>query len=175
MRSPRSLGLVMAVALALSLLPGAVGLAQLRTALVPSQASKLRPGELIRYFKVRPQDRQDGLPYQVLIVVTLDSCTVTTNQWQVVQKLNDAQRADIRETLSYQEAKDFARPFVPPEEPPKETTGPHSQLDSYLSFRLGSRVVAWNSRRFGSPRLPSLFDFLEVCHYQARQEKEKPD
>lgn len=169
------MGLVMAVALALSLLPGAVGLAQLRTALVPSQASKLRPGELIRYFKVRPQDRQDGLPYQVLIVVTPDSCTVTTNQWQVVQKLNEAQRADIRETLSYQEAKDFARPYVPPEEPPKETTGPQSQLDSYLSFRLGSRVVAWNSRKFGSPRLPSLFDFLEVCHYQARREKEKPD
>ena len=63
------------------------------------------------------------------IVVTPDSCTVTTNQWRVVQKLNEAQRADIRETLSYQEAKGLRAPMCR-RGAPKETTGPQSQLDS---------------------------------------------
>lgn len=166
---------LLVVGLGLSLAVAAVGQAQHRTALVPSQATKLRPGELVRYFKVRPQDLQGGLPYQVLVVVTAESCTVTTNQWQYVEKLNEAQRADIRETLQYQDAADFQRPPVPPEEPPSETTGPGSRLDSYLSFRRGTRVITWNSRKYGNPRLPSLFDFLEVCHYQAKKEKEKLD
>ncbi len=149
--------------------------AQLQKALSPSQATALRPGELIRYFKVRPGDLRAGLPYQVLVVVTSDTCTVSTNLWQDVQKLNEAQRSDVRETLQYQDAKDFRRPYVPPEEPPSEATGPNSRLDSYLSFRRGGKIITWNSRKYGSPRLPSLFDFLEVCHYLARKEKEKAD
>lgn len=162
---------LLVVALVLGL--ASEGRAQLRTALLPNQAIKLRPGELIRYFKVRPQDRTNGLPYQVLLVVTADSCSVSTNDWQVVEKLTEAQRTDIRETLQYQDAKDFQRPYVPPEEPPLEQTGPRSRLDSYLSFRRGKTIVSWNSRKYGSPMLPSLFDFLEVCHYLAKREKEK--
>jgi len=161
----------------LSLAWVSVGQAQLKTALSPAAATQLHPGELIRYFKVRPQDLTGGLPYQVLIVVTTDAYSVKTNQWEFTQKLNDAQKEDLQVSFGYQEAKDFRRPYLAPPPPADPTdqpaaTGPNSRLDYYLAFRKKGQTITWNSRKYGQPQLPSLFDFLEVCHYLARKNHE---
>lgn len=148
-------------------IPG-VASAQLRAALDPAAAIRLQPGDLMRYYKVRPAEVVDGLPYQVLIIVTTNACIVKTNKWELAERLTDAQKADLKETFGYQDPKDFRRPYEPPEEP----IAPRDRLDFYLSFRRQGTTISWNSIKFGKPRLPSLFDFLEVCHYLALKVKE---
>jgi hypothetical protein len=178
LREMRSLGAGLLAGLLLGVLPCpciAVSHAQLRSLLHPKTAIKLQKGELIRYYKVRPNDRIYDIPYQVLIIVTDSACIVKTNTWEFTEKLNDAQKADLKETISYQEAKDFHRPPAPPpppEDQPEERADPSMRIDYYLSFRKQGKAIAWNSVQFGRPQLPSLFDFLEVCHYLARKEKE---
>ena len=141
---------------------------QIKSTLKPGKATQLHPGDLIRYYKVRPADKIDGVPYQVLIVVTTGSCTVTTNKWEFINPLSDEQKADLSETIGYQDSRDFRRPQVAPTDP----ADPSSRLDYYLAFRRKGKTITWNSVKSAQPRLPSLFDFLEVCHYLAKKAKE---
>lgn len=143
--------------------------AQIKTKLKPEKAIKLRKGELVRYFKTRPTQIENGLPYQVLIVVTEETFTVKTNAWQHTEARNLKQRASLREDIGYVTLAKLN--MFPHEKGTKEEE--HERLFYYLSVRQGDKTITWNSKKHDPRGQVGLIEILEVYHYFAKQAKEK--
>lgn len=143
--------------------------AQIKTKLKPEEAIKLREGELVRYFKTRPTQMENGLPYQVLIVVTEETFTVKTNAWQHTEARNLKQRASLQESLEFVTYERLN--MFPHEKGTREDE--HDRLFFYLSARKGKEIITWNSKKHDLRGQLGLVEILEVYHYFAKEAKEK--
>jgi hypothetical protein len=160
---------VKACALTLAVLAACLAPAQIKTKLKPTEAMRLRKGELVRYFKTRPSEVENGLPYQVLLVVTPERCVVKTNKWEWEMTLNEKQKQSLKEDLDYLDYAHLNNYKHDKGTPEEERT----RLYMYLQARKGKRIIRWNSKVYEPRGAVLLIEKLEVWHYFAKQEMEK--
>lgn len=142
---------------------------QIKKKLAPETATRLGPGEVVRYFKTRPHEIENGLPYQVLIIVWPDHAIVKTNKWEFHMTLNGAQRQSLKEDLGYLDM-EHLNMYKHEKGTPEEERG---RLLMYLTAKKGKQTIRWNNKAYDARGQVLLIEALEVYHYFGRQEREK--
>jgi hypothetical protein len=137
----------------------AMALGQLRDLPDPIVATKLRPGEIVRYFKRGGRTRFGQ--YVVLVAVTSRRAYIKTYDYSNTLTLNDSQRDRLRTQIV---AKDMKSLFAKK----RDKDYPPSALDGTDVF-LATAQTKWDNTRYEMPtELPALIQMLDEWVESAR-------
>jgi len=137
----------------------ALVLGQLREVPDLAIATKLRPGEHVRYFKRGGRTRFGQ--YLVLMAVTEKRAYIKTNEYSNTRVLDDPDRQALRGALASSDLRTLFAAKRTEDYPP-------SAVDATDVF-LTSRATTWDNLRYDAPTpLPKLLELLDTWVEEAR-------
>lgn len=137
----------------LTTLFAAVALGQMTTIPEPAGATKLRRGEIVRYF-VRGGRTRFG-QFAALLVITNDKMYIKSKEYSDTLPMNDARRKDIRDALANSDIKSLFQTKRRDSYPPSAADG----TDMFVQ----TRKFAWDNTRYELPvPTPELIGLLHT-------------
>lgn len=131
----------------------AVALGQMTEVPEPAEATRLRPGEIVRYFARGGRTRFGQ--FAALLVITNDKIYIKSKEYSDTLPMNDARRKDIRGALANGDIKSLFQTKRKESHPPSAVDG----TDMFVR----TRKFAWDNTRYELPvPTPELIGILHT-------------
>lgn len=131
----------------------AAALGQMTTVPDPAEATRLRPGEIVRYFARGGRTRFGQ--FAALLVITNDKMYIKSKEYSDTLPMNDARRKDIRGALANSDIKALFQTK-------RKETYPPSAVDGTDMF-VRTQKFSWDNTRYELPvPTPELIGLLHT-------------